>query len=257
MPDELDVNAVSSPAPDVTAPSAEPVAPSETTPPSPSQAVPVEEAKIPLSRLNEVIEQRKAAEAREAQLLEALRQARVPVQPTAQPVNFWEGRINHPDLATANYWQQQKQMFDLAKQEATQEVEARLAPVINAGRSEIARLNTERFREKNPGITVGSEDERLIISYMSGQVDGVQHPLESAKRNAMYDRLEAENRALKSKQTAIPRKAAANVETSPGIPETAGLPGKPGGWRQEAEEAFDASKGDTLAVVNAITTRKR
>ena len=255
MPDDLDVNAVSSPAPDAAASSAEPTSPSEQGTPSTTQVV--EEAKIPLSRLNEVLEQKKAAEAREARLLEALQQVRQPVQ-TAQPqVDPWEDLVNHPDPATAQFYQGQKRLMEHERQRAKQEAIAELQPVLDAGRAEIARLNTERFREKNPDIKAGSEDEQQIVAYMSGAVDGVRHPLESAKRNALYDRLEAENRALKAKQPAIPRKAAANVETSPGIPETAGLPGKPGGWRQEAEEAFDASKGDTLAVVNAITTRKR
>jgi hypothetical protein len=217
----------------------------------------VEEAKIPLSRLNEVIEQRKAAEAREARLLEALQRVQTPVGTAPAAQSFWEGRINHADPATAQYWQQQKQMIDLVKQEAKDAAIQELQPVIDAGRGEIARLNIERFREKNPDITSGSEDERQIVAYMTGQVDGMRHPLESARKNVLFDRMTRENQSLKGKHSAIPRKEAANVEQSSGIPASAGLPGKAGGWRQDISDAYDASGGDLLSTVNALTRKKR
>ena len=242
MPDEvLDVNAVSSPAIDVPAPSAEVVVPAPVS----------EEAKIPLSRLNEVLEQKKAAEAREAQLLEALRVQRTVAAPTTTQPSFWEGRVNHADPATAQYWQQQKEMFELAKAEAKKEALQELQPAINAGVQKIAGWELREFRAQNPDIAQGSAEEQQVISYMAGQVDGIRHSLDSARNNVVIKRLEAENRALKAKQSGTPLKAAANVETSSGIPATAGLPLTATSWRERVGEAYEKTKGDVLATVNA------
>ena len=260
MPDNVDVTAAPSPAPDVAAaPSAvpEPLAsPSGEGTLSPTQAQPVvEEARIPLSRLNEVIEQKRAAEAREARLLEALQRSQPQPQPVAQP-DFWAGRTDHPDPATAQYWQGQRQMFDLAVQRGKQEAIAELQPVIQAGMSQLAQMSTKEFRRENPEIKVGSEEERQVVAYMNGQIDGVRHPIESAKRNALYDRLETENRALKSKQTLVATKVAANgSESSAGIPATSGLPGQPGNWRENVRQAFRKG-GDLAAILNAAGARQ-
>ena len=260
MPEEEGAPPISPTADAVAAPSAVPEVvsdqqPSGTAPPPPSQA---EERKPwnfpPEERWEELRQQRDAALARERQAYEWLQRSQQPVapQPAAQPVDFWEGRINHPDPQTAQYWQGQKQMADHVAQQTRQQVMQELQPIIHATTNELARINTKEFRRENPDVKVGSEDERLIIAYMEGRVDGVRHPMESAKRNAMHERLEAENRALKSKQTATPRKAAAAAtESTSGIPATAGLPPKPGDWREKAGAVIDQG-GNMKDVANAI-----
>ena len=77
------------------------------------------------------------------------------------------------------------------------------------------------------------------------------YDLENAKKLALYDRLEQENQALKSKQSSVGSKAAANA-TGPttSIPAGAGLPGKPGDWRENVRQV--ARKGGSLAdILNA------
>ena len=227
--------------------------PSEQAPPPSSQPAAEKEFHLPpKERWEERQREIEALRVQNQQLLDLAQRTTQPAT-TPQPVGDpWEGLVNHPDPATAQFYQQQRKLMEFERQRARQEAVQELAPVIDAGRSEIARLNTERFREKHPDIKPGSEEERLIVSYMSGQVDGMRHPLESAKRNAMYDRLEAENQALKSKQASVPQKrAAANAEVSPGIPQTAGLPPKPGDWRARVSEVVDRG-GSFIDAANAI-----
>lgn len=251
MPDDvLDVNAVSSPAPDVTAPSAEPTPSSEQGTPSPTPVV--EESKIPLSRLNEVLEQKKQAEAREAQLLSMLQQARQPMAPLVPAEDPWAGLTNHSDPATAQFYQQQQRLFQHEAQKVASQQGQSVMQAVDAGRRELAALKIASFRRENPEIKPGSPEESAIAGYVSQGLD-----LDMSKKLALYDKLDAENRALKGKQSAIPSKVAANVEQSQGIPATAGLPGKPGGWRQDVADAYDASGGDLLAVTNALTRTKR
>ena len=171
-----------------------------------------------------------------------------PTQPQADP---WEGYLNHSDPATAQFYQQQKRLMEHSLTQREQVVRKEVEQEMTGLRTEVARLNTERFREKHPDIKPGSEEERQIVSYMSGQMDGVRHPLESAKRNALYDRLEAENRALKAKQSSVGSKVAANIsESSSGIPAGAGLPGKPGDWRENVRQAHRKG-GDLASMLNA------
>lgn len=231
-------------------------APSEGAPPPSSPASEPTYHVPPKERWDEVIAQRKEAE---RQRDEALRLAQSiaarPAVPTApaQPVRDpWEGLVNHADPATAQFYQQMRAVVSHEREQAKQEAIAALAPVIDAGRQEIARLNTREFRKENPDIKPGSEEERLIVAYMSGQVDGVLHPLDSAKRNALFDRLETENRALKAKASGTPQKrAAANIEATSGIPATAGLPPKPGDWRERAGSILDQG-GDMVDVAKAL-----
>ena len=256
MPEDLVPGVpAASPQPDVAAPSAEPVAQPEGIPepgtPSPTQVPPAEEARVPLSRLNEVIEQRKAAEARETRLLEALQQVRQPAMPQMPVADPWEGYTNHPDPSTAQFYQNQKRLVESALTQREQAVRQEVSQEMGSLRAQVAHLNTERFREKNPDIKPGSEEEGQIVAYMQGQMDGVRHPIESARRNVMYDRLEAENRALKTKQGSVIAKVAANAsEPTAGMPPTAGLPQPPKDWRDNVRQVFRKG-GDLAALVNA------
>lgn len=208
----------------------------------------------PQERWDEVIRQRAAAEAR-AQQAEALAAAlamRLPT-PTVAPVRDpWEGKVNHPDPATAQFWREQRDLMAHERAQAKAEALQELMPVIDAGRQELARITTAEFRRENPDIKPGSEEERLVVAYMNGSMDGVRHPLESAKKNALFDRLVSENQALKGTKATVPQKrAAAQPEASAGIPSTAGLPPKAGDWRERAGEILDRGGGlkDVLTTV--------
>lgn len=255
------------PASDVeTAPSAapvesqEPVVSPESAPPQPA-VEPAPESDVPfhqhprwIERQQELARERQRATDLQRQnqlLLETMQKVVPQPQPTQTP-DFWEGRINHADPATAQYWQGQKQMFELAVQTGKQAAIAELSPVIQAGMQKLAAIDTRDFRKENPDIAPGSQDEALVIAYMEGRVDGLRHPIESARNNAVIKRLEAENRALKSKQSAIPAKrAAAQTTHGAGIPQGAGLPARPGDWREQAGEVLDRGGGmkDVLHLV--------
>lgn len=182
---------------------------------------------------------RAEAERQNRLLLETIQ--RVAPQPQSiQAPDFWAGRIDHPDPATAQYWQGQKQMFEMAAEQGKQRAIAELQPVIQAGMRKFAAQDTETFRKENPDIQPGSAEESLVIAYMNGSVDGVSHPIKSARNNAVIQRLEAENRALKAKQAGMPQKrAAAQVEAGAGIPAGAGLPGRMSSAQERAGAVID------------------
>ena len=114
-----------------------------------------------------------------------------------------------------------------------------LQDAVDAGRKELAEVKVDNFRLRNPNIAPNSEDEKLIAGYV-----GQGYPMDAAKKLALYDRLESENQALKAKQGSVSSKVAAN-QTGPtqGMPATAGLPGKPGGWRGEGRGALPQGGG--------------
>lgn len=259
MPDEQGVQAAS-PQPDVTpAPSAEevPVAP---LPEATIQAAP--QAEVPFNQHPRWIERQQELERERASRVALEQQNRMLMEtmqrfaPQQVRPDMWAGKIDHPDPATAMFWQQQKQLFDVAKMEAKQEAVAELQPLIQAGMGQIAQLNVRQFRQDNPDIQPGSQDEALVIAYMEGRVDGIKHPIDSARNNAVVRRLETENRALKGKQSAVQNKVAANFsESSSGIPSSSGLPQKPQDWRDRAREAYRKG-GDLADVANAIGMRR-
>jgi len=256
QPDSPPADAPAAPSAEVVeeAPSEEQV--SEQATPPPSQPEPAKPWNMPPEQRWEELRKERDEARRSVQEL-AMRPAPPPPQPAQPQTDPWEPFVNHADPAVAQQYRGLQQLMrherQIAKQEAVQEMQ----PVIDAGRLELARLNSERFREKNPEVKPGSEEERLIVAYMSGQVDGVQHPIESAKRNALYDKLETENRALKSKHAATPQKrAAANVQAGSGIPQTAGLPGRPGSWQDRAGAIVDKG-GNMLDVAREIFGGRR
>lgn len=189
-------------------------------------------------------------------LLETMQRV-APQSPPPQQVDFWDGRLNHPDPATAQYWQQQKQLFDLAVQTGKQSALQEITPLLTAGMQKFAANDLKVFRAENPDILPGSQEETLIIAYMEGRVDGVRHPIESARNNAVIKRLETELHTLRQKQAATPQKRqAANSERSSGIPPASGLPPRPGDWRETAGAIIDKG-GDMVDVAKAIFGGKR
>ena len=252
------------PTPDAAAaPSAEEVLQepvSQQTPAPPSQPVP--EGEPPFHQHPRWIERQQELErgrVREADLqrqnqllLETMQRVALPPAPPV-PVDPWEGLVNHPAAETAQFWQQQRRLMEHHERVAEAKAVQRLQPVIDAGRSEIAYLKTERFREQNPEIKVGSEEERLVAGYLQQGYD-----LETAKQKTLYPRLEAENRALKATKATVPQKrAAAQVDATSGIPQTAGLPPKPGGWEERASDAIDAGGDMRDAAAAAFGVKRR
>lgn len=259
-------------APDEGAPAASPPADAEAAPSAdvtPSDEQVSEQATPPTSqpeqqkfnmppqqRWNEVIKQREEAEARARQAEQlaqlALQKLQTPQAPAVPQADPWAGLVDHPDPATARFYQQQRSLFQAEANRAAEEKLQGLVQAVEAGRSELAQIKVERFREKTPEITEGSPEEQIVASYLRRGLD-----LNESKKLALYDKLEAENRALKGKQAAIPRKvAASNTESSAGIPAGSGLPPKRGDWRDTASEILDKG-GSPRDVMNTIFGGRR
>jgi hypothetical protein len=183
----------------------------------------------------------------------ALQKLQTPQAPAQPEVDPYAGM----DPQTAEFYRQMDKRIE-SKAAAIADYRTQgLYQAVDAGRREIARLNAKDFRKDNPDIKPGSPEENLVAAYMSGQMDGVQHPIESARKNVMFDKLEAENRAFKSKQSTVPQKrAAANSESSSGIPAGAGLPNRTVRGEDRAEEALDKG-GNVLDAAAAFFGMRR
>jgi hypothetical protein len=174
-----------------------------------------------------------------------------PTQQAPQPqIDPWKGLVDNPDPATAQYWQQVRH---LQRAEAEAIVEQKLAgtmQAVDAGRRELATIKIAQFRKDNPEILPGSREESVIAGYVGQGFD-----LETARKLALFDKIEQENRDLKSKKNAIPRKANANVDASAGIPENSGLPRKASSWSERASEVYE--KGGSLKDIGNAVFGKR
>ena len=249
MPEEpQDAGVDSSPTPDAagSSPDVSPEQPQgseQVTPPEP-----VKEFHMPPAERWEELRQKSIASEERAQRAEtmarmALERVQAPTSPQADP---WDGKVNHPDAQTAMFWQEQKRLFEYEARRVSDQQNQSLMQVVDAGRRELAAIKISHFRKENPDIKPDSPEEKAIAGLVSQGYD-----LESARKLALYDRLEQENQALKSKQSSVGSKAAANA-TGPttSIPAGAGLPGKPGDWRENVRQA--ARKGGGLAdILNA------
>ena len=248
MPEEAQDAVVDSSPTDAPAPSAEvtpvqePVSQEGTAPSTPTE--PAQFNMPPAERWEELRQQRVQAEERAAKAESLAQLALQKLQnPQGQPeVDPYAGM----DAPTAEFY---RNMDKRIEQKAAQLADQRIAGVlqaVDAGRRELAGMKIAQFRKENPDIKPGSQEEVAIAGYVQNGVD-----LDSAKKLALYDKLEAENRALKSKHSAVGSKVAANA-TGPtsSIPAGAGLPGRPGDWRENVREA--AKKGGSLAdILNA------
>ena len=180
--------------------------------------------------------------------LEKLSAPQAPVMPQTDP---WEGLVNHADPQTALFYQQQRKLFQVEAERLADQKLQGVYQVVDAGRRELASMKASQFRKENPDIAPGSPEETAIAGLVQQGFD-----IESARKLVLYDKLETENRALKTKQGLVPQKVAANA-TAPtaSIPATAGLPGKPGDWRENVRAAF--RKGGGLEeVINAAGATK-
>ena len=239
MPDEQD--AVVDPSPtDAPAPSAEQEQVVEQIQPEP-----VKEFNMPpAERWEELRQQRVQAEERAAKAEQLAQLALQKLQnPQAQQeVDPYAGM----DPTTAEQYRAlDRRIEQRANAIADQKIQGVLQAV-DAGRRELASIKISQFRKENPDIVPGSKEESAIAGYVQQGMD-----LDMAKKIVRYDTLESENRALRSKQSTVGSKVAANA-TGPttSIPAGSGLPGKPGDWRENVREA--AKKGGSLAdVLNA------
>lgn len=238
-----DAQAGSSPAPEVTA---QPQG-SEQTPPLTS---PPEGQKPwnmpPEDRWNEVLRERDEARRAFQDLAARVSQPQVPVQPASDP---WEGLVNHPDPATAQFWQQQYKL----QRPIVEKVQG-LERAVETGTQELAALRVENFRLKNPDILPDSPEEQAIAAYVKAG-----YPLDVARKAGMFDlhygKLKQENETLRGRQGAIPQKIAANAtDASSGIPATSGLPKPPMDWRERARQAYRKG-GGLVDVINAAGAR--
>lgn len=252
MPDEVqDAAGVVPPQDAPAAPSAEnPVQETVSQPGSapPTPTAPAQFHMPPEDRWNELRQQKAAADARaeraEAMARMALEKVSQPAQPMAN--DPWEGKVNHPDPQTALFWQEQQRLFQHEARRVSDQQNQSLLQAVDAGRRELAEIKISQFRKENPDIKPNSPEEQQIAGLVSQGYD-----LNTAKKLALYDRLELENQALKSKQSSVGSKVAANA-TGPtqGMPATAGLPGRPGDWRDNVKQAM--RKGGGLAdIINA------
>ncbi len=231
------------------APSAEPQeaspdqAPEQGTPPSTQPEQPKQWNMPPAERWDELRRQREEAERRAAKAEEMARMALERVQAPQQPVipesDPWNELVNHPDPATARFYQQQRKVIEATAEQIANRKLAHVQQFMQQGEQELLALKVSQFRREN-GIKPNSPEEAAMLPYVQRGFD-----LDTAYKLARFEQLQAEVNTLKSKQANIPRKvAASNSEASSGIPSSSGLPAKQGDWRQRTGEVLD--KGGTF-----------
>jgi hypothetical protein len=122
-----------------------------------------------------------------------------------------------------------------------------LMQAVDAGRRELAAIKISQFRKDNPEIKQGSPEEAAVATFV-----GQGYDLDTAKKLALFDKLEAENRAFKAKQASVSQKRqAAGQESSSGIPAGNGLPARRSGSEDRASEVIDKG-GNWKEVASAF-----
>lgn len=225
---------------------------SPTDAPAPSAAQPQEITPEPVKEFNmppaerweELRQQRVQAEERASKAEQLAQLALQKLQnPQAAPdVDPYAGM----DASTAEFY---RNIDHRIEQKALALANQQIQPVLqiaDAFRRELAEIKVERFQDKNQDIKPGSEAYNHIAVLVNQGFD-----LQTATEKVMYKRLKEENQMLKAKQQSVGSKVSANA-TGPttSIPAGAGLPGKPGDWRETVREA--SRKGGSLAdILNA------
>ena len=218
----------------------------EQAPPTPSQPV-VEPPFHEHPRWREVQQEKEQLRLEKQQLLETLQ--RVAPQPHAQPeVDPYAGM----DPQTAEFYRQMDRRIEQkAAAIAAQQLQG-ITPAADNIRRELAEIKIAQFRRENPDIKPGSQEEAAIAGFVQQGFD-----LNTAKKLALFDKLETENRVLKTKRASVPQKvAASNTEASAGIPSGSGLPPRRSDWRDRAAEAVDKG-GSFLDVANTLFGKRR
>jgi hypothetical protein len=158
------------------------------------------EAKIPYSRLKEVVDEKNWYKQQMERMLQQQQSQQQFQQPTQQPP---QELGNTPE--EREFWRMQRQ---IAKEEA-EKVFGKVTPVIDAGRMELAQMKVQQFRAQHPDIKANSSEEIAIAEKIQ-----MGYLPEDAYRSIMWESKVAEtekqtNQSIKQKMEA---KKQANVE---------------------------------------------
>ena len=207
----------------------------------------------PQERWEAMVKDKQEAERRAQQAEAMARMALEKLQPTQAPTAQQEiDRYAGMAPETAEFYRNLDRRIDIAAEQKANEKLELGRKQMEAMQQKVIALEVDRFREKNPGIKPNSAEETAISGYINQG-----HTLDNAKKLALFDSLESENKQLKQKQSNLPKKvAASNVERGAGIPESAGLPPRQGNWRAEAGDIMDRG-GDIRDVANALFGKRR
>ena len=188
----------------------------------------------PEERWNEVLRQRDEARNQATAALQLAQQAQAnqtAAQPQVRPIPaHLEGLVNHPDQATAAFWQQVQRVAEMQV--------APLQQTLELGRQQLAQVTVSQFRRDNPDIVPGSAEEQAISARIAQG-----YPLEEAKRIVMYDVLQSKlsQQSSSQAQKQAAQKRQASPEGSPGIPATAGGPQAKKSFRETQEAELKAA----------------
>lgn len=246
MPDEVVPGASADSPPSSDAPaesSTAPVVDGAATPSGQASPPPSQEPKPPWNmppeeRWQEVLRQRDEARQQAQAAMELARQAqglaRPPATPQADPL---AGLVNHPDPATAQFWQQVKAVAEAIAEQKAQALTPQMQHELSALRAQQAALAVAQFRRENPEIAPNSPEEQAIIARLNHG-----YPLEEAKRIVMYDVLtrKLSQHASTQAQRQAAQKRLASPEAGPGLPAHAGQQPK-GSFRETMDAELKAA----------------
>ena len=197
---------------------------------------PEEEAKIPKSRLDEVIAQRNEARERELWYRQQLEQRQqVPQQPSQVP----EELGNTPE--EREFYRNQRKMMREEALKVAQEQRQQVTPFLEATIRELSTIKVEQFRKEHPEIKRNSDDERAIASRIADASSrGFTLTPEDAYWMVMGPRgvKSADERVKQQLKQKIEIKKQANVETS-NISANAPVPKGKVGLRQRIQSEAD------------------
>ena len=199
MPDDPQGAPAASPKPDaLAAPSAEsqPVTEqvSEQTPPPTSQPDPSQGFNLPPKERWDQLRQERQEALQRADRAEAMtRMALEKLQVAApQPEQESDPYAGMDPTVAEQYRALDRRIEQRAAIIADQKLQG-VMQAVNAGRQELASIKVAQFRKEIPDIKPGSPEEATIAQFVQQG-----HDIDTAKKLAMYDRVESELHALKS-----------------------------------------------------------
>ena len=161
-----------------------------------------EEARVPYSRLKEVVDEKNWYKQQlEIRLSQQTQQQ--PQQPTTPPQELG----NTPE--EREFWRVQRQIAREEAERVSREQLGRISPVIDAGRMELAQMKVQQFRNAHPDIKPNSPEEIQIAEKIN-----MGYLPEDAYRTVMWDKVkvQAEKQANTQVKQKIEAKKQANVE---------------------------------------------
>ena len=159
---------------------------------------PVEESKIPYSRLKEVVDEKNWYKQQMERMLQQQQSQQQFQQPTQDPY--------------ANMTADEEKFFRMIDTRAEKIAESKLrqiSPVIDAGRMELAQMKVQQFRMQHPDIKANSSEEIAIAEKIQ-----IGYLPEDAYRSVMWDSkvAETEKQTNQTNKQKIEAKKQANVE---------------------------------------------